>query len=120
MSHALLGDPEIPLPGSRQQLGVDEKVVALDRHLLDNFAAHQLEGAVDIADPKPEHDTHQTVVDPRQDASDDRVIAIDAEPCHDFVIRHQWHEVFELRDVELIVGIGEKYEFVAGVPETGA
>src|SRR5205085_5297371 len=66
--YTLLRDPEVPASGPCQELGVHEEVVAFNGDLLYQFAPHELEGAVDVADVQPKKHSDQPVVKPRQDA----------------------------------------------------
>src|SRR5260370_11092932 len=97
VSDAFLGDPEVPPPGLREQLCVDEEVVALDGDLLHRLYAHELECAVDVAHAQAKQRADEAVVAPRQKASKDRVVAIDAEPGDHVVVGHHRQEVLELR-----------------------
>src|SRR5260370_34300212 len=97
VSDAFLGDPEVPSPGLREQLCVDEEVVALDGDLLHHLFAHELECAVDVAHAQAKQRAHEAVVAPRQEASEDRVVARYAADGDDVGVGHHRQGRLRLR-----------------------
>jgi hypothetical protein len=120
VAHAQLGDARAGLVGEGDELGAHHGAVRGERQRPHELAAHELEGAVDVAQRHVEDAADEHVPRGRVERAVRRVGAVQAVAGDDVRRRRQRDEARELRQVELQVGVGQEDPLQAGGRQAGA
>jgi hypothetical protein len=120
MTDAELHDPRPGQPCAGDELRADHGAVGGQGKPAGEVAPDELEGAVDVADVEVEHAPDEPVPRVRVGSPHQRVHPHEAVADDQVVVPRRLHEVLELGEVELEVGVGQQDPVAAGRGDPGS
>src|SRR5689334_11176706 len=105
MPHTEFYEAKAVIFGFCQDFSIDEKLLRFDGDSVEDFAAKELEGTIDVAHVDAKHDAHQQIESPAQNQSRQRVEAIDAKAADDVGLFDERQQSLHLFDIELIIRV---------------
>ncbi len=96
----------------RENLGIHEVTVGLNRDAVQYAAVKEFERAVNVLDVETEEQPDQLVVSKRRQLPDRRIHPMLAVSHDDVIVVCKLQEILEVQDVELPIGVRKKQVFV--------